>query len=125
MKETSLELIRGDTDLYTITFSQADGTPYNITNWIIFLTVKQHYDLTDLDALFQIPVTSHTDPTNGETQIEILHSHTHAAEPGDYIYDIQAVTNDTPPRTYTVLRGPFRLFPDVTKVTSTSGTAGT
>jgi hypothetical protein len=123
MNTTELRLTRGDTETYTLTFKDGSGVAYNITSWLVFFTLKKQHDVYDADADLQKMVSTHTDPTNGQTQITLLHTDTHSLDPGEYYYDIQVVTDAS--EVVTVMKGIFTLGWDTTRRTSTAGTAGT
>jgi hypothetical protein len=124
MQTTELRLIRGDTETYTITFKESDGTAYDITNWVIFFTLKSSWDVPDAEADLQKAITTHSDPTAGETQVALVHTDTHTLTPGEYYFDFQAVTA-AEAEVFTFLQGTYILGYDVTKRVGTAGTAGT
>jgi len=119
-----LSLVRGDSANYGITFKQADGSLYNIKNWVVFFTVKTNRDLPDSQASLQIIVGTHGDTTSGtsgSTNIPVLPSHTTDLTPGEYDFDIQVCTASS--ANYTVLRGKLDLEYDITRSAGTAGTA--
>ena len=69
----------------------------DITGAIVYLTVKTQADSSEDDstALIAKDVSSHTNPTAGETVIKLLPTDTDIA-PGEYNYDIKIkLTNGT------------------------------
>ena len=119
-----LSLIRGDSDNYGVIFKKADGTLYNIKNWVVFFTLKTNRDLPDAQASLQKVVTVFSDSTSGTTgsaNIPILPSDTTNLEPGEYDFDVSVCTNSS--ANYTVLKGKFDLEYDVTRSAGTAGTA--
>jgi hypothetical protein len=114
---TKLTQKRGDSVGYTLYFTE-DNVIVNITGWAIFFTLKKNWRLPDSEASLRIVNTSHSNPTLGQTTITILPSHTINLEPGDYEFDIQALTNTG--AIYTPLEGKYTLTHD-----NTHGTAGT
>lgn len=123
MLKKNFSLTRGDSEDYIITFSHPGGTPYNITGWTIFFSLKTNFDLDDADASLRKVITSHTDPTNGITTISLVPADTASLEPRDYDYDVKILLSDG--KVKTLLKGKFTLDYRVTTSTGTSGTAGT
>ena len=74
----------GDTETITITFENADGTAVNITGKSVKFMIKQSLSDDDADAIYSTTITSHSDPTAGETSKEIAASVTSLWEPGEY-----------------------------------------
>jgi hypothetical protein len=114
----NFSMTRGDSSAYTLTFTQANGTPYNITGWLITFTLKTSYDIPDAQKTFQKIVSVHTDPTNGISILALLPADT--AMLPSRIYDFDIVVQTTSGDIYTLLKGKFTLEYDVTW-----GTAGT
>lgn len=81
-------LTEGDDDTFTVTYEDADGNAQDITGWTFWLTVKESITDADSDAVIQKEVTSHTDPTNGQTEFVVTQSDT-ADLRGNYDYDMQ------------------------------------
>jgi hypothetical protein len=117
-------LVRGDSQTYTLTFKDSVGSPLCLKNWALHFTLKTNHDLPDADASLQKIVTSFGDSTGGTTGIaliELLPTDTVNLEPGEYAFDIQAVTSES--KIYTILRGLFEILYDVTRTPGTAGTA--
>ena len=66
-----------------------DKIPLDITGWIIYFTVKNKMEDSDLNALIKKDISSHIDPTNGKSLIELNPSDTDMR--GSYSYDIKFV----------------------------------
>lgn len=82
-------VIRGDTHTINLTITN-NGTPLNITGYTVFFTVNAEKEpSTDSAAVISKTVTSHSDPTNGETIISLSAADTTNVAPGTYWYDIQ------------------------------------
>jgi hypothetical protein len=113
---TNYSLVRGDTFVRSLYFTDQSDNVIDITGWKIFLTLKKNWQMPDSEASLQKIITSHTDPTNGKSVLEILPADTVNLDPYDYDYDIQVLTNAG--AVYTILRGKFKLSYDVTKGTS-------
>ena len=105
---------RGDTQTYTLYFCDEDGAREDITGWTVFFTVKTKSSDVDASAIISKTVTTHTDATNGETQISL--TSTDLATVGRYIYDVQVKTDTGDIKT--VVEGNFTITQDVTTRTS-------
>ena len=64
-----------------------DGAYIDITDWTIYFTAKEKSVDPDTLALIQKDITSHVDPTNGKTIIELTADDLDI-DPGNYWYDI-------------------------------------
>ena len=119
-----LSLVRGNSQTYTLTINQSDGTPYCIKNWVVIFTVKSSYDLSDSDAKIQKIVTAFSDTTSGTSgvaEVTLDPDDSKDLDVGDYVFDIQVTTSDS--ETYTAMRGQYEIEYNVTKSSGTAGTA--
>jgi hypothetical protein len=119
-----LTLVRGDSQTYTITFKQADGTLYCLKNWAVFFTLKTNWSLPDAQASLQKIITTFSDTTGGTSgvaNIPLLPEETADLEPGEYDFDISVRTSAN--ETFTVMKGKLDLEYDVTRTPGTAGTA--
>jgi hypothetical protein len=119
-----LTLTRGDTQTYTLTFKQADGTLYCLKNWVVFFTLKTNYALADNQAVLQKIVTTFSDTTSGTSGVAVISlspADTINLDPMEYDFDISVLTAAS--ESFTVLKGKFDLQYDVTRSTGTAGTA--
>lgn len=106
---------QGDAHTFAISRTKSDGTAYDISSWTFWLTVKESRSDADSEAAIQKTVTSHTNPTNGETEIDITASDTDSLE-GNYVYDMQYKTSaSSDPKTF--MKGQMYFDPDVTEAT--------
>jgi hypothetical protein len=111
-----INIIRGDTS--SINFSLTDdGSPVDLTGATVFFTAKPALtnDITDTSAVMSVEVTSHSNPTAGETVIPLSSTDTDVT-PGEYFYDIQVKRGDA-----TIVSIPARkleVFADVTRRTT-------
>jgi putative sterol carrier protein len=114
---TNLELYRGDNKTYNLNFTDSNGDVIDITGYTIYFTIKNKktYKLenNDNDALVKINVTIHTNPTQGESQINITSDLTNDIEPNNYIYDIQL--KDSSDNILTIISGNINIIADVTR----------
>lgn len=119
-----LSLTRGDSQTYTLTFKQADGTLYCLKNWVVFFTLKTNHSLPDAQASLQKIVTAFADTTagtSGVATIPLAPTDTVNLEPQEYDFDISVRTAAN--ETYTIMKGKFDLEYDVTRTAGTAGTA--
>lgn len=111
-KKPDLFIIRQDTASITLTLSGID-----LTGATVFFTAKPTISNSadDSDATIEKTVTSHSDPENGETVIELTSSDTDVT-PGKYYYDIQIKNADG-----SIVSIPVRIlqiFGDITRRTT-------
>jgi hypothetical protein len=119
-----LSLTRGDSQTYTLTFKQADGTLYCLKNWAVFFTLKTHFSLPDSAASLQKIVTTFSDTTSGTSGVAVVTlapTDTVDLDPGEYDFDIAVRTAAN--ETYTVMKGKMDLEYDVTRSAGTAGSA--
>lgn len=98
MAATGIKINRGTTWSTTYTH-QHDGVPVDITGATVYFTVKSaEYDSTqdDSTAIIEATITSHIDPTNGITNIELSPSQTSYIQgvEGNYIVPSKNYTYD-------------------------------
>ncbi len=72
----SIEVFRADDTTLTITFKDSAGTAIDITGYTVWFIVKERREDTDIEALINKTVTSHSDPTNGITTVDLTNSDT-------------------------------------------------
>jgi hypothetical protein len=97
MAQRKLSLVRGDSQDYTLTIKNSSGVPYCLKNWKIYFTLKTNYDLPDSQASLQKTVTTFADTTSGTSGVAVISldpTDTVNLEPGEYDFDIQAVTSE-------------------------------
>lgn len=119
-----LSLTRGNDETYGIVFKTATGSLYNIKNWVVKFMLKTNYDLPDSEASLTKTVTQFSDTTSGTTgsaQVSLVPSDTLSLDPGEYVYEILATTNNNV--NFTVAKGHFDLEWNVIKTSGTAGTA--
>lgn len=86
-----LNLVRKTTKTLKVTFSNSDG-PIDITGYTLYFTVKKTPSQSDSLANIFKTVTTHTNPTAGETQILLTPEDTDIPQ-GSYIYDLCYITS--------------------------------
>lgn len=109
------DFIRGDTRLINIKFVQSDGvTPIDITGGKVYFTVNASNSPTDDTSIaFQKLVTSHTNPTQGQTQVKIVTGDTQNIAPGVYYYDVELV--DSSGNVTSLKQDEFDINADITR----------
>lgn len=71
----------------TLTFQDENGNAVDITGWTVYFYVKNSPSDIDSNAEIQHDITNHTNPTQGETAIDVAGSKTSSLT-GVYWYDI-------------------------------------
>lgn len=88
-----LNIFRGDSKTFSLTFKDSEDNPKDITGAIIYFTAKLQTTDSDEDAAIQVIQTTHTDPTNGKSSLSLTPDDTDI-NPGRYYYDFQLVEAD-------------------------------
>lgn len=91
---TDLTIYEGEDKTFTVTIKDSSGTAIDITGYTFLFTVKSKISDTDADAIIKKVITSHSDPTNGVTQIALVESDTED-QSGSYLYDFQRLDTST------------------------------
>ncbi len=112
MIRTNLEIYRGDDKTWNLTFRDSTGDSIDITGSTVWLTVKSSISDPDESALIQKQVTTHSNPTQGETQISLLPVDTSDVSVGRYEYDMQLIESSG--KITTFMRGVFSISQDIT-----------
>ena len=86
-----ITIIRG-TDNSVATTIKLNGTAIDITGYTVLFTVKKRDDISKSDdsAIIQKTITEHTDPTTGQTTINLTNTDTDI-EQGQYYWDIRLI----------------------------------
>jgi hypothetical protein len=113
--QTNLVIKRGDSKAYTLQFVDENDVAIDITGWIVFFTAKEKVSDDDDDAAIKKDITSHTNPTNGETKISLTSTDT-AIDVKSYYYDIQVKTDTNEVKT--IVDGKLLIQQDITQRTS-------
>ena len=115
--EKDLNIIAGNDKVLKLHVKDDDGVSIDITDFTFLFTCKSDLTLDDdstvPEAELQYDVTSHSEPTNGKTKIEILNADTSDLL-GNYMYSIKLITDDDPIKIYTVVEGLITFRQDVT-----------
>ena len=92
-------------------FVDEDDVAVDLTGGTLFFTVKDKISDTDANAKLQKTITTHTDPTAGESKISLSSSDT-ADLAGNYIYGIKLKLSSG--EIYTVAEGVILFAQEVT-----------
>ncbi len=111
----TVDMIRNDNRTFTLTFTDENGAAIDITGFTCFFTVKENMSDSDDDAKIKQTWSSHSDPTNGESQFSLIPADT-ASLSGMYYFDVQI--KDLSSKIYTTMIGYFNIVEDVTLRTS-------
>lgn len=111
----NLQIIRGDDVSISVTFTDSNGDPVDITGATVFFTAKSDIHDADADAVISKEVTSHDDAANGQTTISIADTDTDGLD-GIYKYDIQL--KDSSGSISSSIAGDLEILLDVTQRTS-------
>lgn len=112
-----LKIRRGDTTTITLNYT-LNGVAVDLTGSTVYFTVKPTLPTDDSDdstAVITEEVTSHSDPTNGQTVIPLSATQT-TVTAGGYYYDIQV--KDASGNITTIDVGTVKVLPDVTRRTT-------
>lgn len=85
VKTYSLTIDRKSTKGYEIIFTE-DGVALDITGWTVYFTVKEFMTDTDANAKIAKEITSHSEPLNGITLLELTSEDTDLL--GNYYYSV-------------------------------------
>jgi len=91
MDQTILEVNQSDSKVYTIIIQDEDGVAIDITGDTILFTVKENLGKSDELAIIKKTITTHTNPTAGETEITLTSTDTNHI--GTYIFGIVRQTS--------------------------------
>ena len=115
VKQQDFELMRGDTQYITVTFTDADTElPIDITGYEIFLTIKKLITDADDDAVFELTVDTFDYGPEGYVVLKIPDTATYDLV-GNYYYDVQSKNLNAD--ITTVLYGTMTFNKDVTRRT--------
>lgn len=91
---TDLNIYEGEDKTWTVTILDSNSVAVDITGYTFLFTVKEKISDTDTNAIIKKKITTHSDPTNGKTQITIDSADT-VDKSGKYLYDYQWVDTAT------------------------------
>ena len=85
---TDLSIYEGEDKTWDVTLKDSESDPIDITGYTFLCVVKEKVSDGDGSALIKKIITSHSDPTNGITQIIITEADTEDNN-GKFLYDFQ------------------------------------
>ena len=85
---TDLSIYEGEDKTWTVSVTDSSNNAIDITGYTFLFVVKSKISDGDSDAIIKKTITSHSDPTNGLTQITIDSADTEDIN-GKYVYDYQ------------------------------------
>ncbi len=117
---TDLNIYRGDSKTFNLTFVDGDGSPIDLTGATIYFTIKYQDDYVNstsdtTDALIEKDITTHTNPTGGLSSVTIDSDDTYGLRPITYKFDMQL--KDSLSDILTFVSGNFQIIADVTRRT--------
>lgn len=88
MGQYELSVFQKNDVTITINLQDSNGSAIDITGYTFYFSVKTDETDTDVEGLITKKVTSHTDPTNGQTEVALSDSDMDIT-PGKYFYDVK------------------------------------
>lgn len=114
--QTNLEIRRGDTHVFTLSFV-VDSEVLPITSYKVYFTAKRYSWETDENAAISKDITELFDPVGGIVKISLAPEDTEDLDPGIYLYDIQIRKADLT-TILTILNGELEILYDITRRTN-------
>ncbi len=109
----NVDLVRGDSKTFALNFTSDGIHPIDITGWTIYYTVKRCVGEADVDAVIRKIVTTHTNPTGGQTEVVLNNSDTQNLDTEIFYHDFQI--KDTNDKINTIAYGQLNVLADVTR----------
>jgi hypothetical protein len=113
--DNSVTVYRGDDLSFSLTFTDGDELPIDLTSWVIFLTIKNNKSDPDAKAVLKKEFSNFTDPTAGIASIIVSHTEVNNFV-GIYYYDFQVKRLDG--SILTIASGGITFLADITRRTS-------
>lgn len=108
-----LDVVRGDVLELEVEISYENGTPFDLTEAVVFFTVKQQLNDPDEKAVISKVITEHSNPTRGKTYVYCSAEETDRLIPETtYYFDVQIVKGG---KVYTPIIGQIYPRYDVTR----------
>ncbi len=109
----NIEIFRGDDRTILINFTlKGTSTPFDITGFKLYFTVKNSSKDADTSAIITKTQTSHINAAQGQSSFALSNTDTEI-DPKNYYYDIQA--KDASDKIITILKGNFNILADITR----------
>ena len=100
-------LNKGDTFTSTLTITDENDDPVDITGWEVHFLIKNKKTDEDSEAVYTMADTTPTDPTNGITVINVPDENSAALQTKAYYYFVRFV--NTSGESYTLLKGEMNV----------------
>jgi uncharacterized protein YfaT (DUF1175 family) len=112
--DNNIELYRGDDISFNLTFTDPDNNdlPIDITNWVVFFTIKTNKTDTDAKAVLHKEFSNFVNPALGIAPIIVSHTETNSFL-GGYYYDFQVKRQDG--SILTITSGGITFLTDITR----------
>ncbi|MBF0179927.1 MAG: hypothetical protein HQM03_07870 [Magnetococcales bacterium] len=108
---------RGDTKAWNLEFKDGAGNPIDITNHVLWFTMKRTLEDLDENAALQKRITfpPGAESESGKGTLLLTSAETGALRPGSYFYDLQKVIPENPPVVATIMSGKVVVQADITR----------
>jgi hypothetical protein len=105
---------QGATWSVTVTYTDSNGTPINLTGYTAAMQVRQQYSSADADLTLTSPSGGIViTPLTGVIVITMTATQTAALEEGYYVYDVELTSGSYKDR---LIQGQLTVAPEVTRV---------
>lgn len=109
----NLIIDQGTTYSLTITVSDANGNPLNLTDYTFRAQLRKSYGATSYTAFTVVPDENRT---TGKITISLTDAQTSGLKSGRYVYDIEMISPESEGSEVTrVLEGIITVTPEVTR----------
>lgn len=106
-----MEIIKRDDSDFQLTFKDIDGNAIDLTNGVVFFTVKKVKIDTDVNAIIKKEITTFDDASSGIALLSLTAEETDISA-GDYWFDIQL--KDSNGKITSSSAGRFLVMQDIT-----------
>ena len=111
----TITIYRGDTLSLPVTVTNDDSTAFNLTGYVMKLTVKRQKDDADSAAVIATKTATISVPSSGIGTFSFSTTETNLAA-GKYYYDVQISTPITVPTfVRTIIEDEFNVLNDITR----------
>lgn len=86
--QVNLQIYKNKTKTWEILFTK-DNAGIDISDYTVYLIVKEKKSDIDANAKLTITVTSHSDAVNGKTEIHLTKANTNSLDLGQYYYSVE------------------------------------
>ena len=117
MKTNVQPFYRGDTVEWKLEFTDEQGGAVDISQWKVYLTLKESRSLMDRHAMLQMRYLPGpgTDSEEGVFYLQLSATLTETFPPGRYFGDVQIIKADGVVRTFDI--GSVKVLTDITRIT--------